>query len=82
MDRKERKSKEYAILLLEHKRSLNGIDYDPNQKVFTKSDIETAFREGWDACMKLLASLPLDKAIDEIVKHVETNRSGKPDSSK
>lgn len=28
---------------------------------------------GWDACMKHLASLPWNEAVNEIVKHIETN---------
>lgn len=43
---------------------------------------ECSFMVGWDACMKHLASLPLDEAISEIVKHIETNRSEIPNSSK
>lgn len=47
----------------------------------TKDLAECAFMVGWDACMKYLALLQLDEAISEIVKHIETNRSEKPDSS-
>lgn len=36
---------------------------------------ELSFMAGWDSCMKYLATLPLDEAISEIVKHIETNRS-------
>lgn len=43
---------------------------------------ELSFIAGWDACMKHLATLPLDEAINEIVKHIETNRSEIPNSSK
>lgn len=42
---------------------------------------ELSFMAGWDACMKYLATLPLDEAISEIVKHIKANRSEKPDSS-
>ncbi len=38
---------------------------------------ELSFMAGWDSCMKYLATLPLDEAISEIVKHIETNRSEK-----
>lgn len=48
----------------------------------TKDLAECAFMVGWDACLKHLAALPLDKAINEIVNDVETNRSEKPNSSK
>lgn len=48
----------------------------------TKDLTECAFMVGWDACMKHLATLPLDEAISEIVKHIETNRSEIPNSSK
>lgn len=37
---------------------------------------------GWDTCMNHLATLPWDEAVNEIAKHIETNRSEKPDSSK
>lgn len=43
---------------------------------------ELSFIAGWDSCMKYLATLPLDEAISEIVKHIETNRSEIPNSSK
>ena len=36
---------------------------------------------GWDSCLKHLATLPLDEAVNEIVKHIETNRSENPNSS-
>lgn len=36
---------------------------------------ELSFMAGWDSCMKYLDTLPLDEAISEIVKHIETNRS-------
>lgn len=48
----------------------------------TKDLTECAFMVGWDACMKHLTTLPLDEAISEIVKHIETNRSEIPNSSK
>lgn len=48
----------------------------------TKLLRELSFMEGWDACMKHLASLPWDEAVNEIVKHIETNRSENPNSSK
>ena len=41
----------------------------------TKLLRELSFMEGWDSCMKYLATLPLDETISEIVKHIETNRS-------
>ncbi len=47
----------------------------------TKDLAECSFMVGWDACMKYLTLLPLDEAISEIVKHIETNRSEKPNSS-
>lgn len=43
---------------------------------------ELSFMAGWDSCMKYLATLPLDETISEIVKHIETNRSEIPNSSK
>lgn len=41
----------------------------------TKDLAECSFTVGWDACMKNLAELPWDEAVNEIVKHIETNRS-------
>ena len=43
---------------------------------------ELSFMAGWDSCMKHLDSLPWDEAVNEIVKHIETNRSENPNSSK
>lgn len=43
---------------------------------------ECSFMVGWDACMKHLASLPWDEAVNEIVKHIEANCSEKTNSSK
>lgn len=48
----------------------------------TKDLAECSFMVGWDACMKHLASLPWNEAVNEIVKHIETNRSENPNSSK
>ena len=39
------------------------------------------FMEGWDACLKYLGNIPWDEAVNEIVKHIETNRSEIPNSS-
>lgn len=60
--------------------------YDYSKRVsrgnpMTKDLAECSFMVGWDACMKYLALLPLDEAISEIVKHIETNRSEFPNSS-
>lgn len=60
--------------------------YEYSKKVsrgnpMTKDLAECAFMVGWDACMKYLALLPLDEAISEIVKHIETNRSDMSNSS-
>lgn len=38
---------------------------------------ELSFMAGWDSCMKYLASLPWNEAMNEIVNHIETNRSEK-----
>lgn len=43
---------------------------------------ELSFMAGWDSCLKYLATLPLDEAISEIVKHIETNRSEISNNSK
>lgn len=60
--------------------------YDYSKRVsrgnpMTKDLAECAFMVVWDACMKYLALLPLDEAISEIVKHIETNRSDMSNSS-
>lgn len=60
--------------------------YDYSKRVsrgnpMTKDLAECSFMVGWNACMKHLATLPLDEAISEIVKHIKANRSEKPDSS-
>lgn len=61
--------------------------YDYSKRVsrgnpMTKDLAECPFMVGWDACMKHLASLPWDEAVNEIVKHVEANCSEKTNSSK
>lgn len=60
--------------------------YDYSKRVsrgnpMTKDLAECSFMVGWDACMKHLASLPWDEAVNEIVKHVEANCSEKTNSS-
>lgn len=55
MEAKERKSKEYAILLLESARQHHGVDNAPHEKVFNKSDIQAAYETGWDAAMQSVA---------------------------
>lgn len=56
-----------------------GVEYQMDE--LRPEDLREAFKDGWDACMKCLALLPLDEAISEIVKHIEANRSENPDSS-
>lgn len=34
---------------------------------------ELSFMAGWDSCMKYLATLPLDEAINELVDYVKEN---------
>lgn len=36
----------------------------------TKLLRELSFMEGWDSCMKYLATLPLDEAMNEIANHI------------
>lgn len=36
-------------------------------------EFSEGFLAGWDACLKHLATLPLDEAISEIIYHIETN---------
>ena len=38
-------------------------------------DFAEGFEEGWDACMKHLATLPWDEALNEIVNCVNKNNS-------
>lgn len=56
-----------------------GVEYQMDE--LRPEDLREAFKDGRDACMKYLALLPLDEAISEIVKHIETNRSEKRESS-
>lgn len=42
---------------------------------------ELSFMAGWDSCMKYLATLPLDEAISEIVKHIKAKHSDMSNSS-
>ena len=43
---------------------------------------ELSFMAGWDSCMKYLATLPLDEAMNEIVNHIEAKHSDMSNSSK
>lgn len=50
--------------------------YDYSKRVsrsnpMTKDLAECSFMVGWDACMKHLASLPWDEAVNEIVNHIK-----------
>lgn len=36
--------------------------------------IETAYIEWWDACMEHLATIPWDKAMNEITEYIKDNR--------
>lgn len=47
----------------------------------TKDLTECSFMVGWDACLKYLASLPLDEATNRIVYH-GTEISDNPTSKK
>lgn len=47
----------------------------------TKDLTECSFMVGWDACLKYLASLPLDEAANRIVYH-GTKISDHPTSKK
>lgn len=47
----------------------------------TKDLTECSFMAGWDACLKYLASLPLDEAANRIVYH-GTKISDHPTSKK
>lgn len=47
----------------------------------TKLLRELSLMEGWDACLKYLGNIPWDEAVNEIVKHIETNCSEKTNSS-
>lgn len=47
----------------------------------TKDLTECSFMVGWDACLKYLASLPLDEAANRIVYH-GTEISDNPTSKK
>lgn len=44
--------------------------------------IETAYIEGWDACLKHLSEIPWDEAMNEICNHITDNRPEIPNSSK
>lgn len=47
----------------------------------TKLLRELSFMEGWDACLKYLGEIPWNEAMNEIVNHIETNRSEKLNNS-
>ncbi len=45
-------------------------------------EFSEGFEAGWDACLKYLGEIPWNEAMNEIVKHIETNRSENPNSSR
>lgn len=52
--------------------------YDYSKRVsrgnpMTKDLAECSFMVGWDACLKHLATLPLDEAISNIIYHIESS---------
>lgn len=75
MSKKEEQAREYA----KSRYGNNGCE--TGNEIAKVQACTVGYIAGLDACMKHLASLPWDEAVNEIVKHVETNRSEKPDSS-
>lgn len=75
MSKKEEQAREYA------KSRYGNNGHETGNEIAKVHAFTVGYIAGWDACMKHLATLPWDEAVNEIVKHVETNRSEKPDSS-
>lgn len=63
MSKKNDKAKEYAESIAQHEL----------RKKYCIEDFES----GWDACLKYLAKLPWNKAMNEIADFVKTNMSNK-----
>lgn len=86
MSKKEDLAREYADNLMKTSRPYHvqeyGMQRAKNVADFDVYYIEQAYEEGWDACLKYLGNIPWDEAVNEIVKHIETNRSENPNSSK
>lgn len=73
--KKEEQGREYARLRY-------GNDGRETGNEIAKVQACTAgYIAGWDSCLKHLATLPWNEAVNEIAKHIETNRSEKPNSS-
>ena len=75
MGKKEEQSREYARLRYGN----NG--HKTGNEIAKVQACTVGYIAGWVACMKHLASLPLDEVINEIINHIETNRSENPNSS-
>ena len=76
INKKEEQAREYA------KSRYGNNGHETGNEIAKVQACTVGYIAGWDACMKHLASLPLDEAVNEIVNHIEANRPEKPDSSK
>lgn len=75
MSKKEDLAREYADNLMKTSRPYHvqeyGMQRAKNVADFDVYYVEQAYEDGWDACMKHLASLPWDEAVNEIVNHIK-----------
>ena len=76
MGKKEEQAREYA------KSRYGNNGYETGNEIAKVQACTVGYIAGWDDCMKHLAELPWNEAVNEIVKHIETNRSENPNSSK
>lgn len=76
MGKKEEQAREYA------KSRYGNNGYETGNEIAKVQACTVGYIAGWDSCMKHLATLPWDEAVNEIVKHVEANCSEKTNSSK
>jgi hypothetical protein len=76
MSNKEEQAREYA------KSRYGNNGHETGNEIAKVQACTVGYIAGWDACLKHLATLPWNEAVNEIAKHIETNRSEKPNSSK
>ena len=77
MSKKEEQAREYA-----KSRYGNNGNRETCNEIAKVQACTVGYIAGWDACLKHLATLPWNEAVNEIAKHIEANRPEKPNSSK
>lgn len=76
INNKEEQAREYA------KSRYGNNGRETGNEIAKVQTCTVGYIAGWDSCLKHLATIPWNEAVNEIAKHIETNRSEKPNSSK